>query len=291
VVFCESREDAEQARTALAQGLKGRGLTLSEEKTKIVHLGEGFDFLGFHIRRSPAPQTSHTGYRLRITPSKHAVQEVRKKLRTLWCQSLGSEVGTVLNRLNPLIRGWASYFRVVAAGSTFRKLDTWMFHRALRYTKRTHPRKPWYWRKTRYWGRFNRTRQDTWVFGDKRSGAYLLKFAWFWRIHHALVKGTASPDDPALREYWEQRERRKAQLLPPACARSPRPSKDAAWCVARLSLMTKRSISTTASLVVRGEEAATATSLSCTCIVTSRYIAGRLEQQSPRMRDCNCETG
>ena len=216
VVFCESREDAEQARTALAQWLKGRGLTLSEEKTKIVHLCEGFDFLGFHIRRSPAPQTSHTGYRLRITPSKHAVQEVRKKLRTLWCQSLGSEVGTVLNRLNPLIRGWASYFRVVAAGSTFRKLDTWMFHRALRYPKRTHPRKPWYWRKTRSWGRCNRTRQDTWVFGDKRSGAYLLKFAWFWRIHHALVKGTASPDDPALREYWEQRERRKAQLLPPS---------------------------------------------------------------------------
>jgi RNA-directed DNA polymerase len=216
VVFCESREDAEQARTTLAHWLKARGLALSADKTRIVHLGEGFDFLGFHIRRSPAPQTSHTGYRLRITPSKHAVQEIRKQLRLLWRQSLGSEVGAVLNVLNPRIRGWANYFRVVAAGSTFRKLDTWMFHRALRYTKRTHPRKPWYWRKTRYWGRLNRTRKDTWVFGDRRSGAYLLKFAWFWRTHHALVKGTASPDDPALREYWEQRERRRAQLLPPS---------------------------------------------------------------------------
>jgi len=123
VVFCESREDAEQARTALAQGLKGRGLTLSEEKTKIVHLREGFDFLGFHIRHYSAPQTSRVGYRLRITPSKHAVQEIRKKLRTLWRQSLGSEVGAVLNVLNPRIRGWANYFRVVAAGSTFHQLD------------------------------------------------------------------------------------------------------------------------------------------------------------------------
>jgi RNA-directed DNA polymerase len=93
VVFCESWEDAEQARTTLTHWLKARGLTLSEEKTQIVHLCEGFDFLGFHIRRSPAPQTSRVGYRLRITPSKHTVQEVRKKLRTLWCQSLGSEGG------------------------------------------------------------------------------------------------------------------------------------------------------------------------------------------------------
>jgi RNA-directed DNA polymerase len=216
VVFCESREDAEQARLTLAHWLKARGLTLSVEKTQIVHLREGFDFLGFHIRRYPAPQTSRAGCRLRITPSKHAVQEIRKKLRVLWRQSLGSEVGAVLNVLNPHIRGWANYFRIVAASGTFRKLDTWMFQRALRYTKRTHPRKPWYWRKARYWGRLNRTRKDTWVFGDKRSGAYLLKFAWFRRRPHALVKGTASPDDPALRQYWEHRERYKAQLLPPS---------------------------------------------------------------------------
>lgn len=199
----------------MAHWLKARGLTLSVEKTQIVHLCEGFDFLGFHIRRSPAPQTSPTGYRLRVTPSKHATQEIRKKLRLLWRQSLGSEVGAVLNMLNPRIRGWANYFRVVAAGNTFHKLDTWMFHRALHYTKRTHPRKPWYWRKIRYWGRLNRTRKDTWVFGDKRLGAYLLKFAWFRRTHHALVKGRASPDDPTLREYWERREKAKVRLLPP----------------------------------------------------------------------------
>jgi RNA-directed DNA polymerase len=161
VVFCESREDAKQACSTLAHWLKTRGLTLSAEKTQIVHLREGFDFLGFHIRHYPAPQTGRAGYRLRITPSKHAIQEVRKKLCALWRQSLGSEVGAVLNALNPHVRGWANYFRIVAAGGTFRKLDTWMFHRALRYTKRTHPRKPWYWRKTRYWGRLNRTRDDT----------------------------------------------------------------------------------------------------------------------------------
>jgi RNA-directed DNA polymerase len=216
VVFCESREDAEQARHTLAQWLKERGLTLSAEKTQIVHLREGFDFLGFHIRHSPAPQTSRTGYRLRITPSTHAIQEVRKKLRALWRQSVGSEVRVVLRRLNPLIRGWANYFRITGASETFAKLDHWMFQRALRYAKRMHPRKPWTWRKARYWGKLNPKRQDTWVFGDKRTGTYLLKFAWFGFQPHILVKGTASPDDPALRQYWEQRERRKTQLLPPS---------------------------------------------------------------------------
>jgi len=216
LVFCESREDAEQARTTLADWLQGRGLAPAPEKTRIVHLREGVDFLGFHIRHYPAPQTSRTGYRLRITPSKPAVQAVRRQLRALWRQSIGSEVSVVLQRLNPLIRGWATYFRRTGASETFAKLDYWMFQRALHYVTRTHPHKSWAWRKARYWGKWNPKRQDTWVFGDKHTGTYLLKFAWFGFLPHILVKGTASPDDPALRQYWEQRERRQAQLLPPS---------------------------------------------------------------------------
>jgi RNA-directed DNA polymerase len=216
LVFCESREDAEQARAALAEWLKERGLALAPEKTRIVHLREGFEFLGFHIRHYPAPQTSQTGYQLRITPSKPAVQALRRQLRALWRQSVGSEVGVVLQRLNPLIRGWATYFRRTGASETFAKLDHWMFQRALHYATRTHPHKAWAWRKARYWGTWNPKRQETWAFGDKRTGTYLLKFAWFGFLPHIMVKGTASPDDPALRVYWEQRERRKAQLLPPS---------------------------------------------------------------------------
>lgn len=53
-----------------------------------------------------------------------------------------------------------------------------------------------------YFGRFNTARQDRWVFGDRETGAYLVKFAWTKIIRHQLVKGTASPDDPALTDYW-----------------------------------------------------------------------------------------
>ncbi len=66
VVFCESREDAEQAIVTLAEWLKKRGLTLSEEKTRIVHITEGFDFLGFNIRQYKTPKTARSGYKLLI---------------------------------------------------------------------------------------------------------------------------------------------------------------------------------------------------------------------------------
>ena len=84
VCFCESREDAEQVQRILVEWLKERGLALSEEKTRMVHLTEGFDFLGFNVRHYPAPQTSRTGWKLLIKPSKHSVQDVQKKLMELW---------------------------------------------------------------------------------------------------------------------------------------------------------------------------------------------------------------
>jgi hypothetical protein len=101
VCFCETREDAEQVQKILVEWLKERGLTLSEEKTRIVHLTEGFDFLGFNIRHYPAPQTSRTGWKLLIKPSKESVQEVREKIKKLWDKAQGSNAQAVLSKLNP----------------------------------------------------------------------------------------------------------------------------------------------------------------------------------------------
>jgi RNA-directed DNA polymerase len=203
VVFCESREDALRVRDKLLPPwLAERGLTLSEEKTRVVHLTEGFDFLGCSVRHYPAPRTSRTGHKLLITPSKKATARKRQELREEWSRLSGHNVRAALRRLNPIIRGWANYYRVVVASETFARMDDWMQHRAARYTKRMHPNKPWQWRKDRYWGRLNPGRDDRWVFGDKHTGAYLLKFGWFKIVRHPLVRGRASPDDPALRDYW-----------------------------------------------------------------------------------------
>ena len=71
-----------------------------------------------------------------------------------------------------------------------------------------HPHKGKRWIAARYFGAFNPARRDRWVFGDRDSGAYLLKFAWTQITRHTLVKGWASPDDPALADYWAARRRR-----------------------------------------------------------------------------------
>jgi RNA-directed DNA polymerase len=213
VCFCETQEDAQWVHSILTEWLKERGLALSQEKTRIVHLTEGFNFLGFNVRQYRAPQTSRTGWKLLIKPSKAAVQELRKHLKELWNKAQGTNVQSVLAKLNPVIRGWANYFRVAVAKEIFGKLDSWMVHKALRYTERMHPKKSTKWRRSKYWGQFNLDRQDSWTFGDKQTGGYLLKFEWFPIERHTLVKGTASPDDPSLKNYWAFRQAAKARDL------------------------------------------------------------------------------
>src|SRR6266480_1157417 len=213
VCFCETREDAEQVQKILVEWLKERGLALSEEKTRIVHLTEGFDFLGFNIRHYPAPQTSRTGWKLLIKPSKEAVQDVQRKLKDQWDKAQGTNIQAVLAKLNPIIRGWANYFRTAVAKEIFSSLDRWMFYKADRYTRRMHPKKSKDWRHQKYWGRFQLDRRDPWVFGDKQTGGHLLKFSWFPIERHVMVKGTASPDDPQLSDYWMKRQATKARDL------------------------------------------------------------------------------
>jgi len=76
-----------------------------------------------------------------------------------------------------------------------------------------HPKKPKDWRHCKYWGRFHLDRLDPWVFGDKHTGGYLLKFSWFPIERHTLVKGRSSPDDPRLNGYWAKRQARSAKDL------------------------------------------------------------------------------
>ena len=204
VCFCETKEDAEQVQQILMEWLKERGLTLSEEKTRIVHLTEGFDFLSFNIRQYAAPHTAKTGWKLLIKPSNEAVQAVQKKLKELWIKGRGSNLQSTLTKLNPVIRGWANYFRSSVAKEIFSHLDNWMFYKADRYTRWMHPNKSRDWRRRKYWDNLNVDRHDHWVFGDKQTGGYLLKFRWFPIERHVLVKGRASPDDPRRKRLLDE---------------------------------------------------------------------------------------
>jgi len=214
VVFCESQEDAEYVRQhVLPAWLAKRGLTLSPEKTKVVHLTDGFDFLGFTIRHYRVA-AQRTGYKLLITPSKERMNAIRKQLRDEWHTLIGQPLDVVMKRLNPVIRGQANYFRHVVAKRSFNKLDHYMWQKARRWARRTHPNKSTKWRTERYWGQLNKQRKDRWVFGNKDSGSYLQRYSWVKIERHVMTKGTASKDDPQLRSYFAERSKRAMDLMP-----------------------------------------------------------------------------
>lgn len=210
VVFCDSQEDAQKAVIDLQTWLAKRGLELSTSKTRIAHLTEGFDFLGFNVRLYK--ERNNEKHKLLIKPSQDSVNALRAKLRSEWMSLRGANAAAVVARLNPIIRGWANYFKVGVASKAFRDLDNFMFQRCVRWAKWTHPHKPWYFLKEKYWGPLHRHRKANWVFGDKLSGAYLIKFGWTPIERHTKVKGRASKDDPTLRDYWLAREAKATKL-------------------------------------------------------------------------------
>lgn len=212
LVFCDTREIAEQTIKDLQVWLAERGLSFSEEKTRIVHLTEGFDFLGFNIRLY-RNASSKTGLKPLVKPSKKSVQTLKDRLRLEWKNLHGSNAGTAIHRLTPIIKGWANYFRIGNSKQTFNHLDMYMFHKSIQWAKRQHANKSWNDITSMYWRAWRKSRTDKWVFGDKETGAYLTKFSWVSIKRHVMVKGTSSKDDPSLREYWLKREFRGLSTL------------------------------------------------------------------------------
>jgi len=214
-VMCRTEQDALKAQEILSEWLTIRGLQLSLEKTRIVHLKEGFDFLGFNIRFYPNAKAK-TGQKVLIKPSKKSVLKIRKRLRDEMLNYNGHNVTSLVIHLNPIIRGWANYFRTQVSSKIFSQLDDFLFNREVRFVKRLHPNKPRYWRKARYFGKRNPYREDKWVFGDKEHPEiYMYRFHWTKIQRHTKVKGTASPDDPNLSWYWEARELNKIKTMLP----------------------------------------------------------------------------
>jgi RNA-directed DNA polymerase len=141
------------------------------------------------------------------------MQDMRRRMKAEWRALQGHNVSVITQRLNPIIRGQANYYRTKVSYKAFVDLDNYMWVRARRYAKLEHPRKSAAWRTQRYWGQLNGQRRDNWVFGDKRTGTYLLKYKWFKIERHALVRGTVSPDDPAMRAYFAERTHKATKAV------------------------------------------------------------------------------
>ena len=211
VALCHSRRQAEMVRERLASWLAPTGLRFNEHKTRIVPITDGFDFLSFSIRRY------HTkdGGKVLTKPSKEALTKIRRRIKAELRDLRGAPAAAVIDRLNPIIRGQAAYYRPGVSKRAFGALDAYLWRALYAWALRQHRNKSRTWVTNRYFGRYHKARNDAWVFGDRTTGAYLHKYSWTPIVRHVPVAGRASPDDPALAQYWADRRRRQQRRPPP----------------------------------------------------------------------------
>ena len=185
---------------AINEFLKPRGLMLSPEKTRIVRIDEGVDFVGQHLRK----------YRNKLitTPTVENKKGFLDKIRNIIRKSYGLSSQDLIKRLNPVIRGWANYHRYVQTSRAFSKGDTVLFQSLMRWARRKHPNKSNGWIVKKY---FNNSKRK-WVFScivkDKRGNKKLfelIKPSFIKLVKYIKIKGASNPFNPEYSNYFKMR--------------------------------------------------------------------------------------
>lgn len=208
IVTGDSKEILEnEVKPLVIKFLQERGLELSLEKSKIVHIDEGFDFLGQNVRKYKR--------KLLIKPAKANVKSFLNKVRGTIKSNKTATVTNLIGLLNPMIVGWANYHRYIVAKKTFSSIDHEIWKALWQWAKRRHPNKGKKWIKDKY---FKRTDTRDWIFIGK-TGLFTLEGNQKWITlrkaseipikRYVKIKGDANPFDPAWEHYFEERLSRK----------------------------------------------------------------------------------
>ena len=198
-----------KAETWLAQV----GLRLKPSKTRITHTLEpfegnvGFDFLGFNIRQfhvgryKTRSYRGQAGFKTLIKPSRQAQKHHLAELKQLIRHYRGSAQAGLIGKLNPLIRGWARYYRTCSSKRIFNQMSGQLYYKLLRWAAFRHPRKYKSWWYARYWQRINGKIR----FSDGEH--YLFHYEDMKIKRHTKVIGSKSPYDGDW-VYWAKRLRK-----------------------------------------------------------------------------------
>jgi RNA-directed DNA polymerase len=188
--------------------LQERGLELSQEKTKITHIDEGFDFLGINVRKY---QDKYI-----IKPSKKSVKSFLKNIRETIKSNPTVKTEYLINLLNLKIRGWANHFRYSCAKKTFSYIDNQIYKALWSWACRRHPRKTTLWIQNKY---FHNQELRNWVFfaeTEKENGTSmyvdLFNASSVTIKRHVKIKAEATPYDLRFIEYFRKRECRSARM-------------------------------------------------------------------------------
>ena len=174
--------------------LQHRGLRLNEQKSQIKHRDEGFDFLGFEVRRLASKTI--------IKPSKSAIKRWKAKLSRMMAGMKTVKASQLVRTLNPILRGWANYYRHAVSKKVFQALDHWLWRKLWDWAKRRHPNKTRHWIALKYFDM-----PATWTFFGKEQGHCLriFKLAAVAIKRHIKIKAHANPYDPDWEMYFESR--------------------------------------------------------------------------------------
>lgn len=193
-------------RPAIENFLTERGLKLSETKTKITHINDGFDFLGFNIRKYKE--------KLLIKPAKGNVKSFLENIRKTIKSNMSVKTENLIWILNPMITGWTNYHRHIVSAKTFSYVDHQIFKSLWYWANRRHPRKSKNWIYKRY---FRARGLNNWIFYSKvkdedGTDRYIdLKYAKNVSIkRHIKIKSESSLFNPKYRSYFKNRENKTA---------------------------------------------------------------------------------
>lgn len=210
IVTASSKELLEnEVEPLVINFLKTRGLELSPEKTSITHIDDGFDFLGWNVRKY--------GGKLLIKPSKKSVHIILDRIRSLVRANKATPQSVLIAMLNPQIKGWANYHRCAVAAKAFDQVHFGIWNCLWRWARRRHPHKGKRWLSKRYWI----TSLKRWAFATqvqdangRRRWVKLIDISAIPIRRHIKVRAEANPFDPKWELYFEQREeRRMSQTL------------------------------------------------------------------------------
>ncbi|MGQ7848777.1 group II intron maturase-specific domain-containing protein [Granulosicoccus sp. 3-233] len=180
-------------------------MILSTEKTHITHIDDGFDFLGFNVRK-------YSG-KLLIKPSRKSIKTFLDDIRTLIKSHPTIKTESLIRFLNPKLRGWANYYRHVVSKQTFCKVDRAIFQAIYHWVRRRHPNKGASWVVDKY---FKHPAPTNWWFHAKTRTVdgnadmfRLVHLASIRIVRHVKVIAAATPYDPNYTTYFEQRRRQR----------------------------------------------------------------------------------
>lgn len=205
IITGESKELLEnEVKPLLKRFLRERGLELSEEKTMVTHINQGFNFLGFNIRKY--------NKKLIIKPEKERAKRMLLKVKEVIKKNASCRQDYLILLLNPILYGWANYYKHCCASKIFYNIDNQIYFKLRKWGIRRHPNKTWSWVAMKY---FHRVGKRRWQFSYKtEEGTMRNKYGYVCLRNlsdtkvskYLKIKKEANPFDTEWKAYFDKRE-------------------------------------------------------------------------------------